>query len=122
MELLPQTFCSINMASFWSKHFWPLSSPNLNPLIISGGVPLRVKLVTPLDMAIWTHFRSQSPGNGMIFPKRISGGLAPLSEAVSSHVLQQMENTSSKNVQNAYIMCSPKFQTEIPENTKVILN
>ena len=47
-------------------------------------------------MAIWTHERPQLPGNGMIFWKGISGGPAPLSEAVSSHASRKTEANGVK--------------------------
>ena len=47
-------FSSTNMASFWSKDVWLLSSYDFKPLDIFGGALSTVKPIMP-PMALWTH-------------------------------------------------------------------
>ncbi|QQP55552.1 Transposable element tcb1 transposase [Caligus rogercresseyi] len=50
---LVQNWCLKNLDMFWSKDFWPPSSPDLNPATTTCGVSLRGTL-TSLLTTLWT--------------------------------------------------------------------
>ena len=93
MELLPihlkkmQKFCSTNMANFWSKNFWPSSSPDLTPMdyVCWGAVESKTKHISPGNL---DSLKAAIAKNKMIFLKGILRGLVPLLEALSSHASQ----------------------------------
>ena len=116
-----QKFCSTNIASFWSKEFWPLSSSDLKPLDYFWWCTIESKTnhtshgnLDSLKAAIarkWNDFAKEN----------IRRAYVTFRGCIRSCIVAN-KGKSSENVQNACTMCSSKFQTKIPENTKVILN
>ena len=109
------------MASFCSKDFWPLSSSDLNLLDYFWWCTIESKTnhtshgnLDSLKVAIAREWND--------FPKgEIRRACTTFRNCIKSCIAAN-RGQSSKNVWNAYIMCSSKFQIKIPENTKVILN
>ncbi|QQP32456.1 Transposable element tcb1 transposase [Caligus rogercresseyi] len=50
---LVQNWCLENLDMFWSKEFWPPSSPDLNPATTTCGASLRGTLTSVLT-TLWT--------------------------------------------------------------------
>ena len=105
-------FCSTNMASFWSKDFWLLSSYDLKPMDYFCRCAIDSK-TSHTSHGNSDSLKTAIARNEMILPKGISGGPAPLSETVSGHASWQTKANQMKMFKMptpcVHINFKPKF-------------